>query len=155
MADDIVLTPSGKKRIEVELERLRSIEMPLLSERIRQARALGDLSENFDYIDAKRQQGFLNGKIKDLEATLDRAQIVEETTGGDTVSLGSSVTVRDLDEDLEEVYTLVGATDSDPSNGKISVGSPIGKALVGRKVGDSVTVQTPGGQFTLEILSLS
>ena len=155
MADDIVLTPSGKKRIEEELERLRSVEMPLLSERIRQARALGDLSENFDYIDAKRQQGFLNGKIKDLEATLDRAEIVEETVGGDTVSLGSSVTVRDTEFDDEDVYTLVGATDSDPSNGKISVGSPVGKALMGCKVGDSVTVQTPGGTSTLEIVSIA
>src|SRR5919199_335284 len=98
MAEDIVLTPSGKKKIEEELAHLRSVEMPALAERIRQARALGDLSENFDYQDAKRQQGFVAGRMAHLQALLDRARVVEEAgPGSEVVGMGSTVTVRDLD----------------------------------------------------------
>lgn len=156
MAEDIVLTPSGKKKIEEELERLRSVEMPALSERIRQARALGDLSENFDYQDAKRQQGFVAGRIKDLEMILDRARIVEEAAAGsDVIGMGSTVTVRDLDFDDEFSYTLVGVFEADPANDKISASSPVGKALMGRKVGDTVHVDTPAGKSNYEIIAVA
>src|SRR6478672_8241804 len=98
MAEDIVLTPSGKKKLEEELEHLKSVEMPALAERIRQARSLGDLSENFDYQDAKRQQGFVAGKIADLQAILDRARLMEETgPGAEVVGMGSKVSLRDVD----------------------------------------------------------
>lgn len=156
MAEDLVLTPSGKKKIEEELLRLRNVEMPELAERIRQARALGDLSENFDYQDAKRQQGFVAGKIADLQAVLDRARIVEETgRGADLVGMGSTVTLRDLDFDDEFAYTLVGAYEADPGSGKISNSSPVGKALIGCKVGDRVEVETPGGLSRFEILAIA
>ncbi|WP_395090658.1 transcription elongation factor GreA [Armatimonas sp.] len=155
MSEDIVLTPSGKKKIETELDRLRSVDMPALAIRIREARDLGDLSENFDYQDAKRQQGFIGGRIADLQAMLERAIIVPEgVPGSDTVGMGSKVTVRDTEFDDEFTYTLVGSYEADPVNDLISVASPVGAALMGKKVGASVTVSTPGGTMTLEILTL-
>jgi transcription elongation factor GreA len=155
MADDIVLTPAGKKKVEEELDHLKTVEMPALAERIRQARSLGDLSENFDYQDAKRQQGFVAGKIADLQAILDRASLMEETgPGAEVVGMGSKVSLRDIDYDEELTYTLVGAYEADPQNDKISVSSPVGKALMGNKVGDKVEVTTPGGISTFEILAI-
>ena len=155
MAEDLVLTPSGKKKIEVELERLRSVEMPALSDRIRDARALGDLSENFDYQDSKRQQGFIAGRIADLQAVLDRARIVDEAEAGSGIAgMGSTIKLRDLDFDDEFSYTLVGAYEADPTNGKISSLSPIGSALMEKKVGDKVSVDTPGGKANYEIVSI-
>ena len=156
MAEDIVLTPSGKKKVEEELARLRSEAMPALAERIREARELGDLSENFDYQDAKRQQGFVAGKMADLQAILDRARIVEETgPGSDVVGMGSTVTVRDLEYNDEFSYTLVGAYEADPANDRISASSPVGKALMGRKVGDTVEVAIPAGKATYKIVSIA
>ena len=156
MADDIVLTPGGKKKIEEELERLRGHEMPALAERIRQARALGDLSENFDYQDAKRQQGFVAGKIADLQALLERAHIVEEVApGSDFIGMGITVTLRDLDYDEDLTVTIVGAYEADPLQDTISSASPMGKELMGRKVGDVVEVTAAGGKTRYEILGLS
>lgn len=156
MSDEFVLTLSGKQKIERELEQLRSVEMPALAERIRQARDLGDLSENFDYQDAKRQQGFLAGRISDLQAILDRSTIVEEAgPGSDTVGMGSTVTVRDNDFGDEFSYTIVGANEADPLNDKISPLSPVGKALMGKKVGEQIQVDTPGGKSTFEILAIA
>lgn len=156
MAEDIVLTPGGRKRIEAQLAHLKSVEMPQLSERIREARELGDLSENFDYQDAKRQQGFIAGKMADLQAILDRGRIVEEAEpGADVVGMGSTVTVRDRDFDDEFAYTLVGTYEADPANDRISASSPVGKALMGRKVGESVSVATPGGTTTYEIIAIA
>ncbi len=154
MADDIILTPNGKRKIEEELEHLRSTEMPALSERIRQARALGDLSENFDYQDSKRQQGFIAGRIADLNAMLERARIVEESIGGDSVGLGSTVSLRDLDYDDTLSYTLVDPIFADPSNDKISLSSPVGKALMGAVVGQVIEVTTPGGNARYEVLAI-
>jgi transcription elongation factor GreA len=154
MAEDIVLTPSGKKKLEEELKHLRSNEMPALAERIRQARGLGDLSENFDYQDAKRQQGFVAGKIADLQAILDRARIVDEAgPGAEVIGMGSNVAVRWIEFGDEDTFTLVGSNESDPP--KISVSSPIGKALMGRKIGEQVEVETPSGRSMLEILTVS
>jgi len=156
MADDIVLTRSGLKKIEDEIEQLRSIEMPALAERIRQARDLGDLSENFDYQDAKRQQGFVVGKIKDLEMLLDRALVVEESEpGSELVGLGSTVSLRDDEYGDEFSYTIVGAYEADPANDKISSSSPIGQALVGKRVGEKINVTTPAGKAVYEVLAIA
>jgi len=156
MAEDIVLTPSGKKKVEEEMARLRSEAMPALAERIREARELGDLSENFDYQDAKRQQGFVAGKIADLQAILDRARVVEETgPNSDVVGMGSTVTVRDLEYNDEFSYTLVGVYEADPANDRISASSPVGKALMGGKVGDRVEVTIPAGKATYEIVAIA
>jgi len=156
MAEEIVLTPGGKKKVEEELAHLKTVEMPALSERIRQARALGDLSENFDYQDAKRQQGFVAGKMAELQAILDRARIVEETApGSEIVGMGSTVTVHDLEYDEDLSYTLVGSYEADPANGRISSSSPVGKALMGCKVGDTIEVNTPGGTASYRIVAIA
>lgn len=155
MAEEIVLTPSGKKKIEDELEQLRSVEMPALAVRIREARDLGDLSENFDYQDAKRQQGFIGGRIADLQAMLERATIIpERVAGSGIIGMGSKIDVRDTEFGDEFTYTLVGSYEADPINDLISVASPVGAALMGKQVGESVTVATPGGTMTLEILAV-
>jgi transcription elongation factor GreA len=156
MADDIILTPAGRKKLMEELEQLRSVEMPALSERIREARSLGDLSENFDYQDAKRQQGFVAGRMKDIEAILERAKIVEETApGSDTAGMGSKVTLRDIEFEDEFSIVLVGVSDADPANDKISVSSPIGKAVMGKKVGDTVLVEKPDGSSEFQVMHIA
>ena len=150
----LVLTPAKKSELEAELEELVTTGRSAIAERIRQARALGDLSENFDYQDAKRQQGFLEGKIMNLKSMLERAHVTEYTTGGDEVALGSTVTVFDAAFDEEIEYTIVGVLEADPAQDKISNTSPIGQSLLGKKVGDTVNVQTPGGVQTYEVRSI-
>jgi transcription elongation factor GreA len=149
--DEIVLSPSKYKEIEAELERLQTVERRNIADRIKEARAMGDLSENFDYHDAKRQQGFLEGKIIGLKQTLERAKVAEYVSGSETVTLGSVVKVHDaeFDEDIE--YTIVGVMEADPAIDKISNTSPVGQALLGHKAGDEVQVQTPAGLSVLEI----
>jgi len=152
--DEFVLSSAKFKELEADLERLTTIERREIAERIRQARALGDLSENFDYHDAKRQQGFLEGKITGLKNMLERAKVVEYLGGTEIVGVGSCVKVHDTeyDEDLE--YTIVGVMEADPANDKISNTSPVGKALLGHKVGDRVEVQTPAGTAVYEIVDV-
>ncbi len=150
----LVLTPAKKSELEAELEELVTAGRSAIAERIRQARALGDLSENFDYQDAKRQQGFLEGKIMNLKSMLERAHVTEYVTGGDEVALGSTVTVFDAAFDEEIEYTIVGVLEADPTQDKISNTSPIGQSLLGKKVGDTVNVQTPGGVQTYEVRSI-
>ena len=152
--DEIILTPAKQKELQDELERLTTVDRREMAERIRQARALGDLSENFDYHDAKRQQGFLEGRIAGLRQTLERARIADYVTGGDIVGLGSTVKVHDaeFDEDIE--YTIVGVMDADAALDKISNTSPVGKALLGHKVGEQIQVQTPAGVATYEIIEI-
>jgi len=153
---DFVLTPSGKQKIELELEQLKTVEMPALSERIRQARDLGDLSENFDYQDSKRQQGFIQGRIADLQTMLERSVVVEDDHHApDTVGLGSMVTLRDTDDDTEESYTLVGDYEADPDDNKISVASPLGKQLMGHRAGDSVAITVNGFTTHYTVVSVS
>ena len=155
MAEDVVLTASGKRKVEEELNHLKNVDMPALSERIREARSLGDLSENFDYQDAKRQQGMVAGKMANLQAILDRAQIVDEAeSGSDTVGMGSTVKLRDTDYDDEMVYKIVGVTEADPLTGTLSASSPVGSRLMGKKAGDRITVDAPGGVTNLEIISV-
>ncbi|MGO8672393.1 MAG: transcription elongation factor GreA [Capsulimonadaceae bacterium] len=155
--DEIILTPAKYKELEAELERLTTVERSAIAERIRTARSLGDLSENFDYHDAKRQQGFLEGKIINLKQTLERARIADYSaaSGGSTVTIGSRVKVYDeeYDEDIE--YMIVGVVEADAANNRISNTSPVGKAFLGHKVGDSVEVSTPAGKAVYKIVEVS
>ena len=156
MADDeIVLTQEKHRELEIELARLQTTERRVIAERISTARSLGDLRENFDYHDAKRQQGLLESKIINLKRILDRGRIVDYQSGGDVVQLGSHVKVHDeeFDEDIE--YQIVGVMEADPATDKISNTSPVGKALLGQKVGDKIEVQTPAGVSIYEIIELS
>jgi transcription elongation factor GreA len=151
MNHEIVLTPGKYVELQAELENLIGIERPLIAERIRQARALGDLSENFDYQDAKRQQGFLEGRVLNLKSMLEKTHIIEYAGGSDEVGLGSAVKVWDQEFEEEIEYTIVGALEADPTQQRISNTSPIGQSLLGKKVGETVLVHTPGGMQTYEV----
>jgi transcription elongation factor GreA len=153
--DEIILTPAKYKELAAELERLTTVERSAIAERIRQARSLGDLSENFDYHDAKRQQGFLEGKIANLKATLERGRVTDYVSGGDIVALGSRVKVHDEEYDEDIDYTIVGVVEADAAKNLISNTSPVGKALLGHKVGDKVEVATPAGIAVYEIVEIN
>jgi transcription elongation factor GreA len=154
MSNQPYLTAEGAARIKAELEQLKSTGRTEMASRLRAAIQMGDLSENADYAKAKEDQAFMEGRIHELEYLLKNAIIVE-TTGGarDTVEVGVTVTVQEEDYP-PETYYLVGAKEADPRNGKISNESPIGRALLGRKVGDTTIADTPGGQVALKILSI-
>lgn len=147
-----VLTRSGYNDIKRELEELLTVKRPALAERLREAIALGDLSENFDYHDAKRDQGLMEARIRHLKDILDTASVIECANSDGEVGIGSKVLVRDTSDGYEDEYTIVGPPEADPSEGKISYESNVGAALVGRKVGEKVSVATPGGAMELEIV---
>ena len=147
------LTPSGAEKLSGELENLTGIERPTLARRLREAIQMGDLSENADYIAAKEDQAFLEGRILEIEEILRQAIIIEEGAPTDKVSIGNKVTISEVNGE-PETYTLVGAQEADPRNGMISNESPIGSALLGRKSGDEVKVETPGGQIVFSVLKI-
>lgn len=152
--DEIVLSPAKYKELEEELEQLTTTGRREIAERIKDARSLGDLSENFDYHDAKRQQGFLEGRINNVKQMLERAKVIESMGGGDIVTFGSKVTVKDEDNDETE-YTIVGVMEADAMQNRISNTSPMAKSLMGHVVGDKVEVQAPGGTIAFEIIAVS
>ena len=154
MSDEIYLTAEGAEKLRAELEELKGPKRNDLARRLRIPIQQGDLSENADYIATKEEQGFLEGRIQEIEAVLKLATIVEEDAiSGDTVEIGTHVTVKEGDYPAE-TYHLVGANEADPQNGKISNESPFGKALIGHGVGDEVTATTPGGEVQLKILEI-
>lgn len=146
------LTPEGEKKLRAELAELTGSKREELAKRLRAAIQMGDLSENADYHKAKEDQAFLEGRIQELEAILRTATIVEKKSS-DKVEVGAQVTIQEEDYDPETFY-LVGATEADPRNGRISNESPFGKALLGHKVGDTVEAETPGGKVKLKILKI-
>ena len=156
MADkEILLTSEGLKKIEEELDFLKSIKRKEIAERIKEAIAFGDISENSEYDEAKNEQAKIEERIAKLEATLRKAKIIdEEEISLDVVSIGSTVKVKMLAFDEIAEYTIVGTTEADPYDQKISNESPVGKALLGKKVGDIVDVQVPDGTTKLEILEI-
>lgn len=149
------MTAAGKEKLEQELEMLKTVKRKEVVERIKIARSFGDLSENSEYDSAKEEQAFVEGRITTLENMIRNAKIIEEgelTT--DAVSLGRTVTFVELPDGDEESYTIVGSAEADPFEGKISNDSPIAKSLMGKKVGDEVSVQTPGGEMSVRITSI-
>ena len=149
------MTQAGKEKLEQELEQLKTVKRKEVVERIKIARSFGDLSENSEYDSAKEEQAFVEGRITTIENMIRNAKIIgSEELSGDTVSLGSSVTFIELPNGDEETYTIVGSAEADPFEGKISNDSPIAKSLLGRKIGDQVTVQTPGGEMKVKITSI-
>lgn len=149
------MTQAGKEKLEQELEQLKSVKRKEVVERIKIARSFGDLSENSEYDSAKEEQAFVEGRITTLENMIRNAKIIEEEDmSTDGVSLGRSVTFVELPDGDEETYTIVGSAEADPFDGKISNDSPIAKSLIGRNVGDEVTVQTPGGDMNVRIVSI-
>lgn len=153
MTEPTYLTAEGAARLKAELEELTGPKRETLAKRLRAAIQMGDLSENADYHKAKEDQGFLEGRIQELEYILSNAVIIEKDGRKDVVSIGSHVTIQEEDFP-EETYHLVGAAEADPSRGKISHESPIGKALMDQKVGGMVEAETPGGVIRLKILKI-
>lgn len=154
MPETIYLTAEGAAKLKAELEDLRGPQREALAKRLRAAIQQGDLSENADYHKAKEDQAFLEGRIQELEYLLRNAIIVEADAGPkETVAVGTRVTVQE--EDFEpEVFHIVGAKEADPRAGKISNESPFGLALMGRKAGETVEAETPGGKVRLKILKI-
>jgi transcription elongation factor GreA len=149
------MTKEGKEKLENELEQLKTVKRKEVVERIKIARSFGDLSENSEYDAAKDEQAFVEGRISTLENMIRNAKIIEEDEkNSDTVQLGKSVTFVELPDGDEESYTIVGSAEADPFEGKISNDSPIAKSLLGHKIGEEVTVQTPGGEMNVKIVEV-
>nr|WP_087941748.1 transcription elongation factor GreA [Bacillus kwashiorkori] len=149
------MTKEGKEKIVQELEHLKTVKRKEVVERIKIARSFGDLSENSEYDSAKEEQAFVEGRIALLEKMIRNAVIIEDNgNDNDTVALGKSVTFVELPDGEEESYTIVGSAEADPFEGRISNDSPIAKSLIGKKVGDEVTVQTPGGEMLVKIVAI-
>ncbi|HEY5903788.1 MAG TPA: transcription elongation factor GreA [Anaerolineales bacterium] len=149
----IYLTSEGEDKLRAELEELKGPRRDELARRLRSAIQMGDLSENADYKKAKEDQGFLEGRIQEIEAILRNAVTIEKRLGSDTVAIGSHVTIQEEGEPAE-TYHLVGPTEADPRSGRISHESPIGKALLDKRVGDDAQAETPGGIITFKILKI-
>lgn len=153
MADVHYLTPEGKTKVKAELEDLINNKRVALARRLRDAIQQGDLSENADYHAAKEDQAFLEGKILELEAILRGAVIIEEGGGGgEVVQVGSRVTVEESGDNL--TFTVVGAKEANPREGKISNESPVGRALLGRRVGEEARAATPAGEIVYKVIKI-
>ena len=151
----IVMTYNGIRKLEEELNFLKTTKRSEIKEKIKVALSFGDLSENSEYDEAKNEQAFVEGKIAQLEAMLKKVEVVDESDiSKDSVSIGSQVKVKDLDLNEIDLYTIVGSAEADPLNIKISHESPVGMALIGKKVGDKVTVDVPDGELSLEIVEI-
>ncbi len=153
MPEPTYLTPEGAAKLKQELEELKGPRREELAKRLRSAIQMGDLSENADYHKAKEDQGFLEGRIQEIEYMLRSAVIIEANSGRGVVTIGSHVTIQEGDGP-DETYHVVGAKEADPRNGRISNESPIGRAIMDHKVGDTVEAETPGGKIRFKILKI-
>lgn len=157
MADEktFPMTAEGKEKLEQELEDLRLKRRPEVIKRIKIARSYGDLSENSEYESAKDEQAFVEGRISQIENMLQYAVIIDnDDVAKDEVSMGRSVTFKELPDEEPETYTIVGESESDPMSGKISNESPMAKGLLGHKVGEKVDIDIPSGTMHVEILEV-
>ena len=155
MAESIPMTRAGAEAIKRELKRLKSVDRPQNVHDIAVAREHGDLRENAEYHAAKERQSHIDGRIKMLEDRLARAQIIDVSKlSGERVVFGATVKLEDADSGAETQYTIVGETEGDLKKGRISITSPIARALIGREAGDTVKVRTPGGEREYEILAV-
>ncbi|MBE6781793.1 MAG: transcription elongation factor GreA [Ruminococcaceae bacterium] len=155
MAKSIQLTKEGLKRLRDELERLKTTGRTDIAEKIRVARGYGDLSENSEYDEAKNEQAKIEARIIELEKMLENVVLIEEDVATDSVTVGVTVTVFDVEFGEELTYRVVGSAEADPMNGLISDDSPVGKALLGSKVGDEVTAEAPAGELKFKIVGIS
>ncbi|AFS79356.1 transcription elongation factor GreA [Gottschalkia acidurici 9a] len=152
---EIFLTAEGLEKIENELDELKTVRRREVAERIKQALAFGDISENSEYDEAKNEQAQMEERIAKLESMLRNAIVIEDDDiSVESVSVGSKVTLKDIEFDEEVEYTIVGSAEADPYEGKISNESPVGSALIGGEVGDIVDVQVPDGIVKFEIISI-
>ncbi len=156
MIEKIPMTPAGHAALEVELRRRTSGERPRIIEAISEARSHGDLSENAEYHAAKEQQSHNEGRIAELEDQLSRAEVIDVSKlSGKSIKFGATVTVVDEDTEEEKVYQIVGDMEADVKAGRISISSPIARALIGKGVGDTVEVTAPGGSRSYEVVGIA
>lgn len=150
---EVLLTVDGLKRLEAELECLKSIKRKEVADRIKQAISFGDISENSEYEEAKNEQAFVEGRILTLEKTLRNAKVIDDEDSNDAsvVGLGSWVQLRDLENSQEVEYEIVGSLEADPANSRISNESPLGKAVLGQKTGSIIEINVPAGLLRYEI----
>lgn len=156
MVNTIQMTQTGYDELAKELEELKTTKRSEIAEKIKIARGYGDLSENSEYDEAKNEQAKIEARIVEIEAMLKNVEIIEDVKGNaKSVVVGVKVKVLDEEYGDECEYRVVGSTEADPRNGKISDESPVGKALLGKKIGEEVIVEAPGGEFKLKILGIS
>lgn len=155
MAKPILLTDEGLKKLEDELEQLKTIKRKEISEKIKVALSFGDLSENSEYDEAKNEQAIIEARIATIEAMLKNVKLLDDDEiSTETINVGSKVTLKDIEFNEELTYYIVGSTEADPEKGRISDESPIGKGLLGHKNGDVVEIDAPAGVIKFEVLSI-
>lgn len=152
--EKVPLTRTGAVRLEAEMKKLKSVERPTIIRAIAEARELGDLKENAEYHSAREKQGFIEGRIKELESILGRADIIDPASLSGTVKFGATVTLVDEDTDEEKTYQVVGEPEADIESGKLNIRSPLARAMIGKEEGDSIEFRTPGGTRSYEILAV-
>ena len=152
--EKVPLTRTGAVRLEAEMKKLKSIERPTIIRAIAEARELGDLKENAEYHSAREKQGFIEGRIKELESILGRADIIDPASLSGTVKFGATVTLVDEDTDEEKTYQVVGEPEANIESGKLNMRSPLARAMIGKEEGDSIEFRTPGGTRSYEILAV-
>ena len=153
--DRFPITVAGHAALEAEFSRLQQVERPRIIQAISEARAHGDLSENAEYHSAKEQQSLNEGRIVELEDMLQRAEVIDVSKlSGATIKFGATVTLIDEDTEAQKVFQIVGESEADVKSGRVSISSPTARALIGKKVGDTVEVNTPGGGKSYEILKI-
>ncbi|WP_306250483.1 transcription elongation factor GreA [Parvularcula sp. IMCC14364] len=154
--DKFPITKQGYEKLEADIKHLKSVERPAIIEAIAEARAHGDLSENAEYHSAKERQGWIEGQIMELEDKYTRAQVIDVTKlSGEKVVFGATVTIADEDTDEEKTYQIVSDFEADLDMGRISISSPIARALIGKEEGDSAEVAAPGGSRSYEVIGVA
>jgi transcription elongation factor GreA len=153
--EKIPLTRAGYEKLDAELKHLKSVERPEIIAAISEARAHGDLSENAEYHSAKEKQSFIEGRIKELESVISLAEVIDTSKLSGPIKFGAVVKLVDEDTDEERTYQIVGEYEADIERGRLNVRSPLARSLIGKTVGDSVEVRTPGGEKSYEVLAVS
>ncbi len=148
------MTRAGATALEVELKKLKSEERPAIIQAIAEARELGDLKENAEYHSAREKQGFIEGRIKEIEGVLGLAEVIDPTKLSGSIKFGATVTLVDEDTDEEKTWQIVGEHEANIEKGLLNIKSPIARALIGKEEGDSVEVRTPGGEKSYEVLKI-
>ncbi|MCX7287167.1 MAG: transcription elongation factor GreA [Rhodobacterales bacterium] len=152
--EKIPMTRRGYDALDAELKQLKTVDRPAIIRDIAEAREHGDLSENAEYHAAREKQGFIEGRVKELEGVLSKADIIDPTRLGGSIKFGATVALADDDTGEQKTYQIVGETEADIENGLLNIRSPLARALIGKDEGDSVEVKTPGGTRSYEILSI-